>query len=96
MVLRNPWGGRRSVGGLFATVMDYFWREDSPWLVLQMPDGRRTAVLAAWTDLPAKMFPSRRRTPLLQPSVLTDLVELRVSPGNADSLLPEVTHPPAA
>ena len=64
---------RRSVGGLFATVMDYFWREDSPWLVLQMTDGRRMAVLATWTDLPANTFPSKRRTPLLQPSVLVEM-----------------------
>jgi hypothetical protein len=48
---------RCTVGGLFATVMDYFWREDSPWLVLQLPDGRRVPIPATWTDLPADTFP---------------------------------------
>lgn len=57
---------RRSVGGVFATVMDYFWRGDSPWLVLQLPDGRRTSAPAAWTDRPADTFPTiRGRPPLL-------------------------------
>jgi hypothetical protein len=45
--------------------MDYFWREDSPWLVLQLPDGRRAAVPAAWTDLPADTFPATPDRPLL-------------------------------
>jgi hypothetical protein len=48
---------RSDVGDLFATVMDYFWREDTPWLVLQLPDGRRTSAPAAWTDLPTDAFP---------------------------------------
>ena len=56
---------RRAVGGPFATVMDYFWREDCPWLVLQLPDGRRAVALAAWTDLPADTFPTTRGRPLL-------------------------------
>ena len=47
----------RDVGSPFATVTDYFWREDTPWLVLQLPDGRRTAAPAAWTDLPVESFP---------------------------------------
>ena len=32
----------------------------TPWLVLQLPDGRRTAAPAAWTDLPADTFPPTR------------------------------------
>jgi hypothetical protein len=56
---------RRVVGGVFATVMDYFWREDSPWLVLQLPDGRRTAAPAARTDLPADTFSLPPGPPLL-------------------------------
>src|SRR5262249_61943965 len=59
-------GARRcDVGDLFATVTDYFWREDTAWLVLQLPDGRRTAAPASWTDLPAPTFPSAEGRPLL-------------------------------
>src|SRR5579871_90808 len=50
-------GGRPSVGGAFATVRDYFWREDAPWLVLQLPDGRRSAAPAAWTGVPPQRLP---------------------------------------
>jgi hypothetical protein len=56
---------RRAAGGAFATVMDYFWREDSPWLVLQRPDGRRLVAPATWTDLPPDTFPPTRDRPLL-------------------------------
>jgi hypothetical protein len=42
---------RRRVGGEFATSIDLFWREDEPWVVLQLSSGRRTAVPASWTDL---------------------------------------------
>jgi hypothetical protein len=62
---------RRAVGGVFATVMDYFWREDSPWLVLQLPDGRRVVAPAAWTDLPADPFlPTPGRPLVLAPALL--------------------------
>jgi hypothetical protein len=64
---------RRSVGGVFATVMDYFWREDSPWLVLQLPDGRRTSAPAAWTDLAADTFPPTLDRPLLLAQALPPL-----------------------
>src|SRR5437588_9916220 len=56
---------RRVVGGIFATVMDYFWREDTPWLILQLPDGQRATAPAHWTDLPGDTFPSTRDRPLL-------------------------------
>src|SRR5262249_22291529 len=64
-------GARRcDVGDLFATVTDYFWREDTAWLVLQLPDGRRTAAPASWTDLPADTFPSAEGRPLLSAHAL--------------------------
>jgi hypothetical protein len=68
--------GRRTVGGAFATVMDYFWREDSPWLVLQLPDGRRVAAPAAWTDLPSNTFPTTPDRPLLLASALPAMARL--------------------
>lgn len=64
---------RRAVGGLFATVTDYFWREDSPWLVLQLANGRRTAAPAAWTDLPADTFRVHPGRPLLLPIALPEM-----------------------
>ena len=64
---------RRQVGGEFATFLDFFWREDEPWVVLQLANGQRTAVPASWTDLPAEGFaPTRGRTELL-PSALLEL-----------------------
>jgi hypothetical protein len=56
--------------------MDYFWREDAPWLVLQLPDGRGTAVPAQWTDLPLDTFPSSRERPVLCPQALTEMTRL--------------------
>jgi hypothetical protein len=67
---------RRDVGDLFATVTDYFWKEDAPWLVLQLPDGRRTAAPASWTDLPADTFPTTRGRPLLAAHVLPAMARL--------------------
>jgi hypothetical protein len=64
------------VGDLFATVTDYFWREDAPWLVLQLPDGRRAAAPAAWTDLPADSFPSTQGRPLLLAQALPPMARL--------------------
>src|SRR3954470_18263307 len=64
---------RRQVGSEFASFLDSFWREDEPWVVLQLPDGQRTAVPAAWTDLPAEAFaPTAGRAELL-PSALLEL-----------------------
>lgn len=62
--------GRHEVGGPFATVMDYFLREDTPWLVLQLPDGRRTAAPASQTDLPPDTILSTTQGSLLQASAL--------------------------
>jgi hypothetical protein len=67
---------RREVGDLFATVTDYFWREDAPWLVLQLPDGRRTAAPAAWTDLPADTFTPAEGRPLLAAHALPAMARL--------------------
>jgi hypothetical protein len=67
---------RHSVGGAFATVMDYFWREDAPWLVLQLPDGRRTAAPAAWTDLPSNAFPTTPDRPLLLTAALPAMAQM--------------------
>src|SRR6516162_7706458 len=68
--------GRHEVGGPFATVMDYFWREDTPWLVLQLPDGRRIAAPATQTDLPPDAFPARTHRPLLQATALPEMARL--------------------
>jgi hypothetical protein len=67
---------RRDVGDLFATVTDYFWKGDSPWLVLHLPDGRRTAAPADWTDLPADTFPSTQGRPLLLALALPQMARL--------------------
>jgi hypothetical protein len=68
--------GHHEVGGSFATVMDYFIREDTPWLVLQLPDGRRTATPATQTDLPTDAFPPRTPRPLLQAAALPEMARL--------------------
>jgi hypothetical protein len=57
-------------------VIDYFWREDTSWLVLQLPDGRRTAAPAAWTDLPAESFPLIPGRPLLLADALPAMARL--------------------
>jgi hypothetical protein len=64
------------VGGEFATVMDYFWREDAPWLVLQLPDGRRAVAPVLWTDLPDNTFPSNCGCPLLLAPALLSLTRV--------------------
>src|SRR5947209_15494850 len=64
------------VGGPFATVTDYFWKEDAPWLVLQLPDGRRVAAPAASTDLPVDTFPTTPDRPLLLAHALPPMARL--------------------
>ena len=66
---------RHSVGGAFATVMDYFWREDAPWLVLQLPDGRRAVAPLLWTDLPPDAFPPTPDRPLLLARALPSMAQ---------------------
>ncbi len=56
--------------------MDYFWREDTPWLVLQLADGRRTAAPAAWTDLPNNTFPTTPGRPLLLTTALPAMAQM--------------------
>jgi hypothetical protein len=67
---------RHLVGSEFATVLDYFWREDAPWLVLQLPDGHRAAVPADWTDLAVETLPPGRDRPLLCPEALAQMTQL--------------------
>src|SRR5688500_18291847 len=64
------------VGGAFATAMDYFWREDAPWLVLQLPTGRRVAAPAAWTDLPDDQVPRPSNRLLLNAQALAAMTPL--------------------
>jgi hypothetical protein len=61
------------VGGEFATFLDFFWREDEPWVVLQLPNGQRTAVPASWTDLPTAGFVQTKDRAELLPSALLEL-----------------------
>src|SRR5262245_21120402 len=67
---------RSDVGDLFATVMDYFWREDTPWLVLRLPDGRRASAPAAWTDFPADTFLPSGNRPLLLARALPPMARM--------------------
>jgi hypothetical protein len=67
---------RHTVGGVFATVMDYFWREDALWFVLQLPDARRTAAPAAWTDLPRNTFLTTTDRPLLLTAALPTMAQM--------------------
>ena len=62
----------RCIGSEFATWIDVFWREDKPWVVLQLPSGRRTAVPASWTDLDGRFSRSEDR-PQILPSGLLEL-----------------------
>jgi hypothetical protein len=64
---------RRQVGSEFANFLDSFWREDEPWVVLQLPDGQRTAVPASWTDLPAECLAQTKGRAELLPSALLEL-----------------------
>src|SRR5437762_8461550 len=64
---------RRQVGSEFARFLDSFWREDEPWVVLQLPDGQRTAVPASWTDLSAECLARTPGRAELLPSALLGL-----------------------
>lgn len=55
---------------------DYFIREDTPWLVLQLPDGRRTAAPVTHTDLPPETFPALTQRLLLLPAALPEMARL--------------------
>jgi hypothetical protein len=61
------------VGSEFANFLDSFWREDEPWVVLQLPDGQRNAVPASWTDLPVEYFARTEVRAELLPSALLAL-----------------------
>src|SRR5262249_14433818 len=64
---------RRRVGSEFGTLIDTFWREDEPWIVLQLPTGPRMAVPVSWTDLPSSQFPRTQAQGGLLPSALLAL-----------------------
>lgn len=64
---------RRQLGGDSGTVLDLFWREGQPWLVLQLPSGTRTAVPTSWTDLPPDALPTTPQRLLAHPSGLLAL-----------------------
>jgi hypothetical protein len=64
---------RRQVGGEFAHFLDLFWREDEPWVVLQLPNGQRAALPASWTDLPRGCFVANKGRAELLPSALLEL-----------------------
>ncbi|HMB05935.1 MAG TPA: hypothetical protein VKP69_19655 [Isosphaeraceae bacterium] len=49
-----------------------FWREDKPWVVLQLPSGRRTAVPASWTDRDGH-FSRKQEQPEILPAKLLEL-----------------------
>ena len=82
---------RRQVGGEFATFLDSFWREDEPWVVLQLPDGQRTAVPASWTDLPTAGFVQTKGRAELLPSALLGLARYcqRLRPRRKKCLRPK-------
>jgi hypothetical protein len=66
---------RRQEGGEFVILRDYFWREDEPWVVVQLPSGRRMPVPVSSTDLPAASF-SREKEEQLLPTALIPLAQL--------------------
>jgi hypothetical protein len=86
---------RRQVGGEFASFLDLFWREDEPWVVLQLPDGRRTAVPASWTDLPAEGFAQTKGRAELLPSALLDLARYCQRLASRRRKRPRPKRPPA-
>jgi hypothetical protein len=67
---------QRAVGGPLASVIDYFYREDSVWLVLQLPNGGRAATPATWTDLPPETLPRPPHQRLLHPPALVAMTGL--------------------
>jgi hypothetical protein len=66
---------QRAVGGPFATVIDYFYREDSLWLVLKLPNGGRTAAPATWTDPPPVTPPQSLSRRVLHPPTLLEMAD---------------------
>ena len=53
--------------------MDYFWRQDTPWLVLQLPNGRRTAAPAKHTDLAPDTFATHTEQAFLPAAALPEM-----------------------
>ena len=61
------------VGGEFARVRDIFWREDEPWVLLQLPLGSQIAVPAEWTDLAPEHLCAARDQAEIHPLALLEL-----------------------
>jgi len=85
---------RRQVGSEFASFLDFFWREDEPWVVLQLPNGQRTAVPASWTDLPAEGFARTTGRAELLPSALLELARYCQRLGPRRPKRPRPKRPP--
>jgi hypothetical protein len=66
---------RRRVGSEFATLIDVFWREDEPWIALQLPSGQRTAIPALWTDVPTAGLAAATAGPEILPAALLELTQ---------------------
>jgi hypothetical protein len=66
---------RRRVGSEFATLIDLFWREDEPWILLRLPSGQRTAIPASWTDLPTDGLAATKTGPEILPAALRELMQ---------------------
>src|SRR5262245_60457264 len=66
----------RQEGGEFGILRDYFWREDEPWVVVQLSSGRRKPVPVASTDLPLRLFSRKREGSQLLPTALIPLSRL--------------------
>ena len=64
---------RRKAGGDGGIIRDLFWKENEPWLVLQLPSGNRTAVPVSWTDLPDEWLPATEERLEAQASALAEL-----------------------
>jgi hypothetical protein len=86
---------RRQVGSEFASFLDSFWREDEPWVVLQLPDGQRTAVPAAWTDAPTECLARIQDREQLLPSALLELARYcqRLRPRRKNRSRPKIPPP---
>jgi len=65
---------RRRFGG-FGVVKDLFWKRNEPWVVVQLPTGRRVAAAVSWTDLAQQARLTKKNRPQLAPDGLIDLAK---------------------
>jgi len=66
---------RRGIGDGLGRVRDLFWKGNEPWMVVQFPTGRRTAVPLCWTDLGQDAYPVKKTSPKLPPAGLLKMAE---------------------